>query len=105
MQHVAEYAGDDPRCRYRAAGNRISANATGSIDVGEVITRCQTYAARIDASQEARYAELKLDDAQWSDDQLIDFMVANPILINRPIVVTAKGTRLCRPAELVQELL
>jgi arsenate reductase (glutaredoxin) len=56
-------------------------------------------------AKEARYAELKLDDAQWSDDQLIDFMVANPILINRPIVVTAKGTRLCRPAELVQELL
>jgi arsenate reductase (glutaredoxin) len=56
-------------------------------------------------SKEALYSELKLDESQWSDDQLIDFMIANPILINRPIVVTARGTRLCRPVELVRELL
>ena len=56
-------------------------------------------------SKEARYAELKLDAPHWMDDQLIDFMVANPILINRPIVVAPRGTRLCRPAELVLELL
>ena len=51
------------------------------------------------------YAELGLADAKWSDDQLLDFMLAHPILINRPIVVTAKGTRLCRPSEAVLELL
>ena len=51
------------------------------------------------------YDELKLQDATWSDDALIDFMIANPILINRPIVVTSKGTRLCRPAELVLDIL
>jgi arsenate reductase len=51
------------------------------------------------------YAELGLADAKWSDDQLLDFMLAHPILINRPIVVTAKGTRLCRPSEAVFELL
>jgi arsenate reductase (glutaredoxin) len=56
-------------------------------------------------SKEAIYIELKLDESQWADDQLIDFMVANPILINRPIVVTPRGTRLCRPSELVLELL
>jgi arsenate reductase len=56
-------------------------------------------------SKESLYSELKLDESQWSDDQLIDFMIANPILINRPIVVTPRGTRLCRPAELVLELL
>jgi len=51
------------------------------------------------------YAELGLADPKWSDDELIDFMLAHPILINRPIVVTAKGTRLCRPSEAVLELL
>jgi arsenate reductase (glutaredoxin) len=51
------------------------------------------------------YAELGLADPKLSDDQLIDFMLAHPILINRPIVVTPKGTRLCRPSEAVLDLL
>jgi len=51
------------------------------------------------------YAELGLGDPKWSDDQLIDFMLAHPILINRPIVVTPKGTKLCRPSEAVLDLL
>jgi arsenate reductase len=51
------------------------------------------------------YAELGLADPKWRDDQLIDFMLAHPILINRPIVVTAKGTKLCRPSEAVLDLL
>ncbi|MDE1933145.1 arsenate reductase (glutaredoxin) [Bradyrhizobium sp.] len=51
------------------------------------------------------YAELNLADPKWSDDELIDFMLAEPILINRPIVVTPKGTRLCRPSEAVLDLL
>lgn len=51
------------------------------------------------------YAELNLADPKWSDDDLIDFMLAHPILINRPIVVTAKGVRLCRPSEMVLDLL
>jgi arsenate reductase len=51
------------------------------------------------------YAELGLADPKWSDDQLLDFMLAHPILINRPIVVTSKGTRLCRPSEFVLDLL
>jgi arsenate reductase len=51
------------------------------------------------------YAELGLANPKWSDDQLIDFMLEHPILINRPIVVTPKGTRLCRPSEAVLDLL
>ncbi|TFV75898.1 arsenate reductase (glutaredoxin) [Bradyrhizobium frederickii] len=51
------------------------------------------------------YKELGLDDTKWSDDELIDQMLAHPILINRPIVVTPKGTRLCRPSEAVVDLL
>ena len=51
------------------------------------------------------YDELKLDDPTLSNDKLIDAMMAHPILINRPIVVTNKGARLCRPSELVLNLL
>lgn len=51
------------------------------------------------------FDELGLDDAKWTDDQLIDFMLAYPILINRPIVVTPLGTKLCRPSELVLDIL
>ena len=51
------------------------------------------------------YVELGLDDAKWSDEQLIDFMMQHPILINRPIVVTELGTKLCRPSEEVLDIL
>jgi arsenate reductase len=51
------------------------------------------------------YAELGLADPKWSDGELIDFMLAHPILINRPIVLSLKGAKLCRPSELVLELL
>jgi arsenate reductase (glutaredoxin) len=51
------------------------------------------------------YKDLGLDDPKWSDDELIEQMLAHPILINRPIVVTPKGTRLCRPSEAVIDLL
>lgn len=51
------------------------------------------------------FDELGLADTQWSDAQLIDFMLQHPILINRPIVVTPLGTRLCRPSEAVLDIL
>ena len=51
------------------------------------------------------FDELGLDDPQWTDDQLIDAMLAEPILINRPIVVTPLGVKLCRPSEMVLDIL
>ncbi len=51
------------------------------------------------------YDELDLDDPKWSDEDLIGFMLEHPILINRPIVATPLGTRLCRPSELVLDIL
>lgn len=51
------------------------------------------------------YAELKLDDPKWTDEELLDAMLRDPILINRPIVVTPLGTKLCRPSEEVLEIL
>ncbi|MDC4310585.1 arsenate reductase (glutaredoxin) [Acinetobacter baumannii] len=51
------------------------------------------------------YKDLDLEQDHWTDEQLIDFMVQYPILINRPFVVTPKGTRLCRPSEIVLDIL
>ncbi|AHY11402.1 MULTISPECIES: glutaredoxin-dependent arsenate reductase [Citrobacter] len=51
------------------------------------------------------YEHLGLDEEKFSDEQLIDFMLQHPILINRPVVVTPLGTRLCRPSEIVLDIL
>ena len=51
------------------------------------------------------YAELNLGDPKWSDDEILDFMLAHPILINRPIVVTPLGVVLARPSEAVLDIL
>lgn len=51
------------------------------------------------------YKTLKLDQTEWTDDQLLNFMLQYPILINRPFVMTELGVRLCRPSELVLDLL
>ena len=51
------------------------------------------------------YAELDLGNPKWSDDDLLDFIGQHPILLNRPIVITPLGTKLCRPSEEVLEIL
>jgi arsenate reductase len=51
------------------------------------------------------FLDLKLDDPKWTDAQLIDFMLQYPILINRPIVAAPLGVKLCRPSEVVLDLL
>ena len=51
------------------------------------------------------YAERGLDDVTLTDEQLMDAMMAHPILINRPLVITSKGVKLCRPSELVLDIL
>ena len=56
-------------------------------------------------SKEALYQQLDLDSDRWTDAQLIDHIAAHPVLLNRPIVVTSKGAKLCRPPELVLDIL
>lgn len=51
------------------------------------------------------YDEMDLGNSKWTDDELIDAMVREPVLINRPIVITEKGTKLCRPSETVRDIL
>lgn len=70
-----------------------------------LIERMGTGARALLRAKEAAYRELGLDDPGLSDDALIDHMVRHPVLMNRPIVDTPRGTRLCRPPELVLELL
>ncbi len=53
----------------------------------------------------APYVELNLGSSKWSDEELLDFMMTHPILINRPIVVAPLGTKLCRPSETVLDIL
>ncbi len=71
----------------------------------ELIAAMGTAPRALLREKDTPYAALVLADAKWSDDELIDFMMQHPVLINRPIVETLKGTRLCRPSELVLDLL
>ena len=87
--HVVEYVEEPP-----GRAKLVELIAALGVPVREVLRRKDT-----------PYDELGLDDSKWSDDDLIDFVVAHPILMNRPIVVTALGTRLCRPSELVLDIL
>ena len=56
-------------------------------------------------TKEEPYAQLKLDDAKWTEDDIFEAIVRNPILLQRPIVVSPKGTLMCRPWERVREIL
>ena len=71
----------------------------------ELIAKMQISPSELLREKETLYADLSLADLILSDDKLIDAMLAYPILINRPIVETEKGTKLCRPSELVLSLL
>lgn len=73
--------------------------------LGQLITQIGIAPRELLREKEAFYIDLGLNDLNISNDVLIDAMLQYPILINRPIVVTAKGARLCRPAELVVEIL
>ncbi|GLR85161.1 arsenate reductase (glutaredoxin) [Bradyrhizobium iriomotense] len=73
--------------------------------LGELVAAMEISVRALLREKGTPYRELGLDDPKWSDDQLLDFMMAHPILINRPIVVTPNGARLCRPSEAVIDLL
>ena len=71
----------------------------------QLITRMGITARDLLREKGTPYAELGLDDPSLSDAALLDAMMAHPVLINRPIVVSPKGVRLCRPSEAVLDLL
>ena len=77
----------------------------GHEQLGALIADMELGARALLRDKEPIYAELGLGDTRWTDADLIDAMVAHPVLINRPIVVTPWGVALCRPPERVLELL
>jgi arsenate reductase len=74
-------------------------------DLVTLIARMGLPVRELMRAKEAVYKALNLDNPDLSDDQLIDALLAHPILINRPVVVTPLGARLCRPSEAVLDLL
>jgi len=74
-------------------------------ELAALVARMGMPARAVLRAKEALAGELGLRDPAVGDDALLDAMVANPILIERPIVVSDKGVRLCRPAETVREVL
>jgi len=81
------------------------ANPPARAELQDMIARAGLSVRDAVRSKEALYTELGLDAPDTTDEALLDAMLAHPILINRPFVVTPKGVRLCRPAEQVQEIL
>jgi len=81
------------------------ANPPSRADLQQMIAGAGLTVREALRGKEALAAELGLNDPAVTDDALLDAMVAHPVLINRPFVVTPKGVRLCRPAERVNEIL
>jgi arsenate reductase len=106
LRDLAQHPGDDPPER-RGAGEVIEYLKTPPTKkkLKELIKAMGISPRALLRRKGTPYDELGLDDESLSDEQLIDAMVAHPILINRPIVVTPRGARLCRPSEIVLEIL
>ncbi|NYT60973.1 arsenate reductase (glutaredoxin) [Alcaligenaceae bacterium] len=108
----------NPRCGTSRSALQLLQDRGMAVDVIEYLhtplSRSQLAALIRDAgitpreairSKETLFQELKLDGPEVTDDQLLDAMAEHPILMNRPFVVTDKGTRLCRPATVLEEIL
>ena len=83
----------------------ITLKSTVTRRTGQTHCRYGHFSPGFAAQNVEPYEELGLAEDKFTDDQLIDFMLQHPILINRPIVVTPLGTRLCRPSEVVLDIL
>ncbi|ETD72132.1 arsenate reductase [Pelistega indica] len=75
------------------------------VQIQDILKRSGLTAKELIRQKEALFTELNLDKEGATEEQLIDAMVAHPVLVNRPIVITPKGVRLCRPIEVVNEIL
>ena len=74
-------------------------------ELKDLAARMQRTIRSLVRTKEPLFQELRLDERDVCENELLDAMIENPILINRPIVVTEKAVRLCRPSELVREML
>ena len=104
-RHLPQHPGHDPQRRNRAAGRAVPGNpALARATEGAVQARRRRRARRA-ARKGTPYAELGLDNPALDDEALLDAIEAHPILLNRPFVSTPLGARLCRPSELVLDIL
>jgi arsenate reductase len=105
LRHVPQHIGDNPAIGRTACRHRISEDAASLERLVELIAAMGLTVRDVLRQKGAPYEELGLGDPSLSDDQLLDRMIEHLILTNRPIVVTEKGARLCRPSELVLDIL
>jgi arsenate reductase (glutaredoxin) len=105
LRHLTQCAGFDPACRCRADRDRISQNAPSREQLVRLIDEAILKPREGLREKGTPFAELGLDAQGITDDTPIDAMWKYPILINRPFVVTTLGTRLCRPSEVVLDIL
>jgi arsenate reductase (glutaredoxin) len=105
LWHVAQYTGDDRGCRLRAARGRLSRCRLDPRLLEQLLAAMGARPGEILRGKGTPAAELGLLDEGVDDATILDAMVTHPILVNRPIVATPKGTRLCRPSEQVLDLL
>nr|WP_257744464.1 ArsC/Spx/MgsR family protein [Burkholderia glumae] len=105
LRHVAQRADPDPQQRRGTGCHRISQNATVEETLVKLLADAGMTVRDVLREKGTPYAELGLADPKWTDEQLLDFIGQHPILINRPIVVTPIGTKLCRPSEAVLDIL
>jgi hypothetical protein len=103
LWNLPQQAGNDPGERRGAGDRRIPQAPAGPCTASRAGGRHGSSRSRAVAG--TPYAELDPGNSKWTDDQLLDFMLSHPILIQRPIVETPKVVRICRPAETVLELL
>jgi arsenate reductase (glutaredoxin) len=105
LRHDAQHAGDDPPSGEEPVIIEYLKTPPTRAQLQELIAAMGISVRALLREKGTPYAELGLADPKWTADELLDFMMAYPILMNRPIVVTPKGVRLCRPSEAVLDTL
>ena len=105
MRHVPQRAGDDPASGEEPVVVEYLKDPPTRERLKALISAMGIFVRALLREKGTPYAALGLADPKWTDDELLDFMTAHPILIERPIVVSPKGVRLCRPSEAVLDIL
>jgi arsenate reductase len=105
LRHVAKHVGDDPAVGCRADRHRVSQDSSGSAAVVRLIAEAALTVRQALRQKDTPFDALGLGDVAKTDDELLYAIGEHPILLNRPFVVTPRGTRLCRPSEVVLDIL
>lgn len=105
MRDLTQHTRDDPQRRHRTPCGRVSQNPAIARFAGAADRQDGTFPRDLLREKGTPFSDLGLGDTSLSDEQLVDAMMEHPILINRPIVVAPMGVKLCRPSEVVLDIL